>query len=339
MQSGAVLGLLLAACAAPPAAPPVRGIEKAPPPNPAPVATATTCRPDRLVREETRLESDPGIEVFAMRVAAFGKRRGAVLFTHGAGSASSSLWDLRTGDYSFMRKLACRGFDTYSVDVRGFGGSTMPAALARPAGENPPAVRAREVMSDVDAVARFAKRRSGVERIDLVGWSWGSLVAGMYAATHPNNVRRLVLYAPVYDRKWPKRHQTDKAWYPVSRDLFFEFFDEAREERAVLEEFVDQLFRFEKGDTLRIPNGPYADLYGEDAPIWDASKVEAPTLVVRGDQDRASLAPHAEKLFADLVKAPVRRYVVLGGAGHFAFRTRKHRQLQSVVIGFLEEQF
>lgn len=346
MRGAAALLPLFAACAtpAPPTSsppPPAPAVEKSLGPNARvtmKVATSTACRPAALVREEKRIESEPGIEVFAMRVGAFGETRGAVLFTHGAGSASSSLWDLRTKDYSFMRKLACKGFDAYAVDVRGFGGSTMPGALSQPADENPPVVRAKEVMADVDAVARWAKARSGVARIDLVGWSWGSLVAGMYASTRPESVRRLVLFAPVYDRKWPKRHQTENAWYTVSRDLFFEYYDEVREERAVLEEFVDQLFRFEPKETLRLPNGPYADLYGEDAPIWDASKVMADTLVVRGDQDRASLEPHARKLFADLVNASVRRYVVLGGAGHFAFRTRRYRELQSVVIGFLEER-
>ena len=60
------------------------------------------------------------------------------------------------------------------------------------------------------------------------------------------------------------------------------------------------MFRFTKGDELRLPNGPYLDLYGEEAPLWDASKIGAPTLIVRGDQDRASLDPHAQKLFTDL---------------------------------------
>ncbi len=324
------LSLLAAACPETP-----RGPRPVPPP--AATQTATTCDFDALAREEATLDSAPGVRVLVVRVAAPGARRGAALFTHGAGSQGSALWDLRTKDYSFMRKLACNGFDAYSVDVRGFGGSTKPPALGAPAADNPPVVRAREVMPDVDAAIRFAAERSHVKRVDLIGWSWGTDVAAMYAGLHPDAVEKLVLFAPVYDRRWPTRHQTTNAWYPVKRETFFEYFDPAKEDRAVLEEFVKALFRFTPGDELRLPNGPYADLYGDDAPGWDAALVRAPVLVVRGDQDRASLDPNAQKLFTDLVNAPIRRYVVLGGADHFAFRTFHYRELQAVVLGFLLE--
>jgi pimeloyl-ACP methyl ester carboxylesterase len=314
--------LLSAACTAPRARPA---------PEDAAVAatkTSTACDLHSLAREETRLPSEPGIEVFVMRVAAPKERRGAVLLTHGAGSQGSALWDLKTKDYSFMRKLACKGFDAYSVDVRGFGGSTIP---------DPPVDRLREVMADVEAAVGFARERSRVPRVDLVGWSWGSEVAAMYAGLHPERVRRLVMFAPVYDRRWPERHKTENGWYPVKRETFFQYHDPAKEDRAVLEEFVQELFRFAKGEELMLPNGPYLDLYGEEAPIWEAAKIEAPTLVVRGDLDRASLDAHAQKLFAALANAKARRYVVIGGADHFAFRTYKYRELQSVIFGFLEE--
>jgi pimeloyl-ACP methyl ester carboxylesterase len=193
-------------------------------------------------------------------------------------------------------------------------------------------------MPDVDAIVRFARQRSEVARVDLVGWSWGSLVAGMYAGVHGGSIRRLVLFAPLYDRKWPERHQTSKAWYPVKRETFYRYFDPAKEERAILDEVVESLFRFSEGDELRLPNGPYADLYGPASPIWDPKKVTVPVLVVRGDRDQASLDVHAGKLFADLVSSPIRRYVVIGGADHFAFRTMKHRELANVIVSFLREE-
>jgi pimeloyl-ACP methyl ester carboxylesterase len=291
------------------------------------VRTSTACSFDALVREESTIESAPGIRVFVMRVAAR-ERRGAVLLTHGGGSPGSALWDLRTKDYSVMRNLACKGFDAYSLDVRGFGGSTKP---------EPPVVRLREVMADVEAAVRFALEKSKLERIDMVGWSWGSDVAAMYAGLHPEQVRRLVLFAPVYDRRWPERHKTDNGWYPIERAAFFEYHDPKKEDRAVLTEHVEQLFRFAKEEKLMLPNGPYLDLYGDEAPIWDASAIRAPTLIVRGDLDRASLDLHAQKLFAALTQAPLRRYVILGGADHFAFRTFKYRELRAVITAFLEE--
>jgi pimeloyl-ACP methyl ester carboxylesterase len=308
--------LLLAACAEP----------IAPPPPAAAVPPPAECELASLVREETRIESEPGIEVFVMRIAAK-DRRGAAVFTHGGGSQGSALWDLKTKNYSFMRNLACRGWDAYSLDVRGFGGST----------KNDSPARLKNVMPDVDAVVRHALSRSSVAKVDLIAWSWGSDVAAMYAGLHPERVRKLAMFAPVYDRRWPERHKDEDGWYPVKRESFLQYHDPQKEDRAVLEEFVEGMFRFAKDGELLLPNGPYLDLYGEDAPLWDAAKIRAPVLIVRGDQDRASLDVHAQKLFSDLTNAPSKRYVVIGGADHFAFRTYKYRELQSVVVDFLEE--
>ena len=299
------------------------------------------CRFEDLVRQELYIDSaTQGVSLFMFRMPAFGESKGAVLLLHGAGSPGSALWDLTTKDYSMMRRLACAGFDTYTLDVRGFGGSTQPRALLEDAEGAAPAVRAADVMPDVDAALRFAQARSSVDRVDLVGWSWGCVVAGMAAGRFADRVRRLVLFAPVYDRKWPTRHKTVGAWRSEARDLYFKYFDAEREERAVLEEHVAALFRFVgANEVVRLPNGPYRDLYGEDAPIWDPASIRAPTLVVRGENDRASLREPAYRLFQSLKNAPVRRYSELGGAGHFAFRTRQYRRLQAVVHGFLTEDF
>ncbi len=303
-------------------------------------APPKACRFDALTREELHIPSDtPGISLLMFRVGAFGSSRGAVLLLHGAGSPSSALWDLEPGDYSMMRRLACEGFDAYAVDVRGFGGSTRPKALEVPGDDAPPAVRAKDVMPDVAAALRYAQRRSDVGQVDLVGWSWGCVVAGMAAGRHAESIRRLVLFAPVYDRKWPSRHKTQGAWRSENRALYFKYFDPQREERAVLENHVDALFRF-VGPTeeVRLPNGPYRDLYGPDSPVWKPEAVRAPTLIIRGEKDPASKPEPARRLFEALTGAPVRRYVELGDAGHFAFRTKAYRGLHAVVAGFLTER-
>src|SRR5262249_9043087 len=41
-------------------------------------------------------------------------------------------------------------------------------------------------------------RGSGISRISLMGWSWGTVTMGAYTADHNDKVERLVLYAPVW---------------------------------------------------------------------------------------------------------------------------------------------
>lgn len=261
-------------------------------------------------------------------------RRGAVVLVHGAGSASSAIWDLRFRDYSLMRKLACAGYDTYAADFRGFGGSTMPPAMRIDAERSAPAVRASVAARDLEAMVRFAVRSSSVARADLVAWSWGCDVTALFAGQHPELVRRLVLYAPVYDRRWPTRHKTRGAWRVETRREVLAHGDPAREEPEVWQEHVGAMFRF-SGPSVRLPNGPYRDIYGPDAPVWDAAKIRAPVLIIRGDADRASQAEPVQRLYDALVNAPEKRLLLIAGAGHFLMRERRYRQLHGAVLDFL----
>lgn len=298
------------------------------------------CDPDLLVREERLVPGgDEGVSLFLMTVRTpVVPRRGAVVLTHGAGSASSAVWDLRTRGYSVMRALACAGFDAYAADDRGFGGSTMPAAMLGAAADAPPAVRASEAARDLAAVVELAARTSSVAAVDLVAWSWGCDVTGLYAGQNPARVRRIVLYAPVWDRKWPARHKgpTAGAWRVEKRSFVEKLADATREEPEVWKEHLDAAYRFTPdGETLRLPNGPYADIYGGDSPIWDAGRITAPVLIVRGDKDLASLDVHALRLYAALRASPDKRYLVVSGANHFLPRERRHQALTDAILGWL----
>jgi pimeloyl-ACP methyl ester carboxylesterase len=299
---------------------------------PSPVPTAT-CTPDQLTRVERMIPGEAG-ELFTLRVATPLPSRGAVVLMHGAGSGGSAAFDLAGA--SLMRALACAGFDAYAFDARGFGGSTKPPALLAAADANPPAVRAVEAARDLAAVIDFAARTSTVTRVHLIGWSWGSDVAGTYAGENPSRIDKLILLAPVYDRRWPSRHIERGAWREERRADVVKFFSNEREDRAVFDEAVRSMYRFAPDDVVRLPNGPYRDIYGTDAPLWNASKIRAPVLIVRGDQDKASLDPHALALFAALSNAAAKQYLVIGGLGHFLFRERGHAETDRALIAFLQ---
>src|SRR5262249_36787627 len=54
-------------------------------------------------------------------------------------------------------------------------------------------------LRDIQAMVGHIKRTRGVNKVTLVGWSWGAMLAGYYASLHSENGRRLVLYAPLYN--------------------------------------------------------------------------------------------------------------------------------------------
>lgn len=61
-----------------------------------------------------------------------------VLFVHGATYPSESTFDIDLPGGSWMEYAARRGYDTYFVDIRGYGRSTRPSCMDVSPDKNPP---------------------------------------------------------------------------------------------------------------------------------------------------------------------------------------------------------
>jgi pimeloyl-ACP methyl ester carboxylesterase len=96
---------------------------------------------------------DPGIQLYVRN-----KRPGAmttfrtdrtVLYVHGTTQASEATFDLALDGKSWMDYLAEHGWDVWLMDVRGYGGSTKPPEMDRPAADSPPIAPAVVAVRDV----------------------------------------------------------------------------------------------------------------------------------------------------------------------------------------------
>ena len=126
-----------------------------------------------------------------------------LLYVHGTSQAASSTFDLPLDGFSWMDYIAQHGYDVYLVDVRGYGGSTRPPEMEKPAAENPPIVRTDVAVEDVAATVDHILARRGVTKLNLMGWSWGTTIMGRYATQNSDKVNRLVLYAPAWISEAP----------------------------------------------------------------------------------------------------------------------------------------
>jgi len=97
-----------------------------------------------------------------------------------------------------MDYVAQRGYDVYLVDVRGYSGSTKPPEMDAPPADNKPIVDTSTAARDVAAAVDHILQKRGISKIDLMGWSWGTAIMGLYTTTHNDKVNRLVLYAPAW---------------------------------------------------------------------------------------------------------------------------------------------
>lgn len=125
----------------------------------------------------------------------------AVLFVHGATYPGGVVFDLSVPGaertYSWLEATADRGRAAGAVDLRGYGDSERPPAMDEPPDANPPPARADDVLPDVRAVLDALRDR--VDRVHLLGYSWGSIICGrLLASDGAPAVASLTQFAPVF---------------------------------------------------------------------------------------------------------------------------------------------
>ena len=119
----------------------------------------------------------------------------------------------------FAKRMHEKGFAVLSIDGRGFGESTKSAdASAVTAGRTDADVK--DMLGDVDAAFNYLSKQPNVDasKIGIVGASYGSSLALIYAAEHPN-VAAVALLSPGlnYFGNMPTRPAVEKYG---QRDLF-----------------------------------------------------------------------------------------------------------------------
>jgi pimeloyl-ACP methyl ester carboxylesterase len=279
-----------------------------------------------------------------------------VLFLHGAALGGTGAFDAPYQDYSWMAYLAQAGFDTFSLDFTGFGFSTRPAPMDDPCNLDPadqaalvPSVlpqtcppsyttqvtTLRSDWDDLDAAVDYIRALRHVDRVSMVGWSYGGSRGGGYAALHPDKVDRLVFLSPAYDREHPDAAVPDAPaagapmflqppdgvpsfWDPQVQcaDQFDPGIRDALWNEGVVADGVSWAPGFR-----RVPSFPDWS--------WNrsiATRVQAPTLVIEGEFDHMSPTTVPEVIraaYADLGTSH-KVFVNLACSSHFALWETRH---------------
>ncbi|MFL5062258.1 MAG: alpha/beta hydrolase, partial [Xanthobacteraceae bacterium] len=169
------------------------------------MASGALAQSPQIVTEEMMVPSDSGIELYVRNkrpadMTAFRPER-TLLYVHGATYPASTAFDLKLDGLSWMDYIAARGYDVYLLDLRGYGKSTRPKEMAEDPKANPPIVRGDTAVKDIGTAVDFILARRAVPRLNLMGWSWGTVTMATYTTQNPRKVERLVLYAPGWIRQ------------------------------------------------------------------------------------------------------------------------------------------
>jgi len=277
-----------------------------------------------------------------------------LLFVHGATYPSETGFDLRLDGLSWMDVLAQQGFDVYMLDIRGYGKSSRPAAMDQPASQNQPIADTDTAARDFASAANWIRQRRGLDKINVMGHSWGTATTALYTTRHADKVNRLVLYAPVWLRKTASLTDSGGAlgaYRTVTIDDAFkrkntglvpgrepqpkEWFDAWAEATFA----SDPVGSKANPKYVRAPNGSVKDgrlFWSARKPVFNPELITVPTLLILAEWDADTPPYMAETLFPLLTRSPGKKLVILSEGTHGIMNEVKRFSLFNEVTRFYQ---
>ena len=261
-----------------------------------------------------------------------GKKPGKnILLIHGV-TYSSHEFDIDYEDYSLVRRLVREGYAVWRLDIAGFGKSGQVSC-----GFTPDSDYAAE---DINEAVEEIIKVTGSEKIDVLGWSWGTVTVGKFAANHGDHINKLVLYAPIlcglgeYEVTEEFHHNT---WEHAADDFQKDSkggFDHDITDPVMIEMWCSSCWHY---DGESSPNGGRRDLCVPTSEnLIDLSGITSPTLVICGDQD-----PYLnyELVNASLKYLPAGSLLeVIKGGSHVVFIEKPYyHEFQDKLTDFLKD--
>ena len=327
-------------------------------------STGALAKSPKLTATDTMIPSgDAGIELFVRNKHLAGKESSPdkiLLFVHGATYPAETAFDLPIEGVSMMDLIAARGYDVYLVDVRGYGRSTRPPEMDQPPEANKPIVSTKVAAHDLGAAVDYVLKKRKVSKIDVMGWSWGTSIAGSYTSEHNDKVNRLVLYAPQWIRNEPPAAAAANApplgaYRLVSRDSA-----KARWLKGVpankqadlippgvFDAWADATWATDPQASkqnppmLRATNGVTEDslnYWSAGKALYDPGKITVPTLILHAEWDADLPSYLAQGYFAQLKNTPYKRLIELSEGTHTVMLEKNRMQFFRELMGFLDEE-
>ena len=261
--------------------------------------------------------------------------RGSILFVHGSSMASQPTFDLQfPGRPSAMDHFAALGYDTWCVDLEGYGRSD----------------KQRDINSDIstgaddlEAAAGYLREVQGDRPLLVYGISSGALRAALFAQRHPERVARLALDAFVWTgegsptleqrrKRLPEFRATNRR--PIDRAFVHSIFERdhpGTADDAVVDAFADAILALDDS----VPTGTYVDMC-MNLPVVDPEKIVAPTLIMRGQFDGIAGLDDLLEFFKRLPN-PDKHFAVMPGMAHSTFQQKNNALALHILASFFDQ--
>jgi pimeloyl-ACP methyl ester carboxylesterase len=265
------------------------------------------------------------------------KTKGIVLFVHGSSMASQPTFDLDVPgrpDSSVMEHFAHHGYDTWCVDMEGYGRSEKSRD------NNAPIAFGAD---DCYAAASYIQKLRGKRPLLVYGISSGALRAALFAQRHPEMVARLALDAMVWTGEGsPTLHERRKKLpefqsknrRPIDRAFVHSIFNRdhpGSADESVVDAFADHILKLDSS----VPTGTYVDMCSR-LPVVDPEKITVPTLIMRGQWDGIASFEDLVAFFAKLPN-PDKQFAVMPGISHASFQQKNYLLVYHILLSFFSQ--
>jgi pimeloyl-ACP methyl ester carboxylesterase len=296
-----------------------------------------TAEPSIVGREHWTKKGDVRLFLWEKSAGAWPGPLGTVLFVHGSSMASQPTFDLQVpgrSDSSAMDCFARLGYDTWCVDMEGYGRSDKHRDINSNIANG---------ADDLEAATEYITRTRGVESFLMYGVSSGALRAALFAERHPERVRRLALDAFVWTGRGSPTLAERTKRLPEFR---------SRNRRPIDHAFVRSIFTRDHPGTAddetiaafaaailalddSVPTGTYVDMCA-NLPVVDPARITAPTIVMRGQFDGIASFEDLMDFFARLPN-PDKQLAVMPGIAHASFQQKNYRIPYHILHSFFSQ--
>ena len=286
------------------------------------------CKTPKSVQSEYTVKSPAGPTIYVVRKAPSNYKPIKVVLLIPWVKSGSTLYNLPVEGYNLMDYLVSKGFVTYAVDHRSYGKSTKTQGLD---------VNADNCGKDMKAVADFIEEKEKVDKVNVVGLSFGTVISLSLAANYPEEVERMVLMGLPYktvNRKVKKvvaklshMAETGKNFIPsnpvTAKGLWYKY------DEKVLNKFVEIV---EKRNP-EIPTGPFIDARDSRHAKY-APMIKCPILFMYGEYEVFVDLEDAMNCFKDC-NAEKKAYMLIGNASHGLILEKSHDMVFRTIYGWL----
>jgi pimeloyl-ACP methyl ester carboxylesterase len=282
-------------------------------------------------------KDDVRLFLWEKKAASSEPRLGTILFVHGSSMAGQPTFDLQVpgrNDSSVMDWFARRGYDTWSVDMEGYGRSD----------------KSRDINSDLSngaddlaAASAYILETTGCGPLLVYGISSGALRAAIFAMRHPERVARLALDAFVWTgvgsptlAERAKKLDQFRAMNrrPIDRAFVHSIFNRDHPgtgDAATVEAFADAILALDDS----VPTGTYVDMCA-NLPLVDPARLTVPTIIMRGQYDGIAGFDDLIEFFKKLPN-PDKQFAVMPGISHASFQQINYAIPYHILLAFFSQ--